>query len=52
MSLKIYVREGVYIDELSGVLVCEACDCALENGRCICYRPMRNFAPEGVSIYD
>ena len=32
----IYVSEGVYIDELSGVLVCEACDCALENGSCLC----------------
>jgi len=32
----IYIREGVYIDELSGVEVCEACECAVENNSCLC----------------
>jgi hypothetical protein len=31
-----YIREGVYIDAISGVEVCEACDCAVENGTCLC----------------
>jgi hypothetical protein len=31
-----YVAEGVYIDELSGVMICEACECAIENGSCLC----------------
>jgi hypothetical protein len=31
-----YVAEGVYIDDLSGVMICEACECAIENGSCLC----------------
>ena len=31
-----YVAEGVYIDELSGVMICGACECAIENGSCLC----------------
>ena len=31
-----YITEGVYIDPLSGVMICEACECAIENGRWLC----------------
>ena len=31
-----YISEGVYIDDLSGVMICEACECAIENGSCLC----------------
>ncbi len=31
-----YIGEGIYIDAISGVEVCEACDCAVENGTCLC----------------
>ena len=31
-----YITEGVYMDAVSSVLVCEACDCAIENGSCLC----------------
>jgi len=32
----IYVREGVYIDEMTGVMICEGCDCAIEHNSCLC----------------